>query len=286
LIIRLRSLGDCVLTTPAIHLLKNHRPDLRIAVMVEDRFADVFRGNPDVNAVLPAHPVAAAIWNPTLTINLHGGTGSMWMTVASTARFRAGFAHFRGQALYNRRIPRAQEILGEERTVHTAEHMASAMFWLGVPSSDIPRARLFTPSAPAEHPIAVFHPFASTEAKTWPAERFLAVASQLRNLEPVFIGSPFDDLTPFRQYRTVANTHLRETIALIRSASLFAGNDSGPAHIAAACNIPLAVLFADSDPVIWAPWRADAAQTLIAPSIEDIRVEQVIEAIAALGVAA
>ena len=53
LIIRLRSLGDCVLTTPAIHILKQHRPDLRVAVMVEDRFADVFRGNPDVNAVLP-----------------------------------------------------------------------------------------------------------------------------------------------------------------------------------------------------------------------------------------
>ena len=48
LIIRLRSLGDCVLTTPAIHILKQSRPDLRVAVMVEDRFADVFRRNPDI----------------------------------------------------------------------------------------------------------------------------------------------------------------------------------------------------------------------------------------------
>ncbi|MBE0656669.1 MAG: lipopolysaccharide heptosyltransferase family protein, partial [Bryobacteraceae bacterium] len=35
LFIRLRSLGDCVLTTPAIALLHAHRPDLQIAVMVE-----------------------------------------------------------------------------------------------------------------------------------------------------------------------------------------------------------------------------------------------------------
>ena len=34
-VIRLRSLGDCVLTTPAISLLKQARPDLRIAVVVE-----------------------------------------------------------------------------------------------------------------------------------------------------------------------------------------------------------------------------------------------------------
>jgi len=37
-IIRLRSMGDSVLTTPALHILKQTRPDLKIAVVVEDRF--------------------------------------------------------------------------------------------------------------------------------------------------------------------------------------------------------------------------------------------------------
>jgi heptosyltransferase-3 len=34
-IVRLRSLGDCVLTTPALALLKSSRPDLRIGVVAE-----------------------------------------------------------------------------------------------------------------------------------------------------------------------------------------------------------------------------------------------------------
>jgi hypothetical protein len=55
----------------------------------------------------------------------------MALTAASHARYRAGFQHFRAQWAYNLSIPRAQEILGEERAVHTAEHLASAMFWLG-----------------------------------------------------------------------------------------------------------------------------------------------------------
>ena len=38
LIIRLRSLGDCVLTTPAISLLHDYRPDLMIAVMAGGAF--------------------------------------------------------------------------------------------------------------------------------------------------------------------------------------------------------------------------------------------------------
>ena len=52
-IVRLRSLGDCVLTTPALEILKRARPDLRLAVMVEDRFRDIFEGNPDVDEILP-----------------------------------------------------------------------------------------------------------------------------------------------------------------------------------------------------------------------------------------
>ena len=53
-VIRLRSLGDCVLTTPALALLKAYRPDLRIRVVVEPRFAGVFEGNPDVDEISSA----------------------------------------------------------------------------------------------------------------------------------------------------------------------------------------------------------------------------------------
>ncbi|HEU0122207.1 MAG TPA: glycosyltransferase family 9 protein [Bryobacteraceae bacterium] len=286
LIVRLRSLGDCVLTTPAIRLLKQFREDLRVAVMVEDRFADVFRGNPDVNAVLPPHPAAAAAWNPQLTVNYHGGSRSMWLTIASLARYRAGFGHYRNQAIYNLRIPRAQEILGEERPVHTAEHLASAMFWLGAPQTEIPRASLYVPRIPAERPYAVFHALASAAHKAWPVERFLTVARGLRNLEPVFIGGPGDDLSPFREFRTEIKPSLRDSMSLIQSADLFVGNDSGPAHMAAALRVPLVVLFGESNPVTWAPWKAHA-QTLVAGGPMDrISVVSVVTAIETLGVTA
>ena len=41
-VIRIRSLGDCVLTTPALALLHAYRPDLSLGVVVEDRFREVF----------------------------------------------------------------------------------------------------------------------------------------------------------------------------------------------------------------------------------------------------
>ena len=59
-ILRLRSLGDCVLTTPALDILKRFRPDLRLAIVVEDRFREIFEGNPDLDEIHAPEPGGAA----------------------------------------------------------------------------------------------------------------------------------------------------------------------------------------------------------------------------------
>ena len=270
-LVRLRSLGDCVLTTPAIRLLKSFRPDLRLSIVVEDRFRAVFEGNPDLDELLPPELSALRRFRPALTINLHGGTRSAWMTALSGASIRAGFGHYRHRWAYNLRIPRAQETLGVERKVHTAEHLASAMFYLGVPHSEIPRAQLYAPPAPPAS-AAVLHPVAAAPEKTWPPDRFLEVAGRLQatGLDPIFIGAPSDDLTAWRAYRTQQGT-LAETKALLSRAALFVGNDSGPAHMAAAFGLPVVVFFGPSDRDIWAPWRTpNAILPVTAPASDAI----------------
>ncbi len=284
-IVRLRSLGDCVLSTPALDILKRFRPDLRVAVVVEDRFRAVFKGNPDIEEILPPDVKAVRRFRPELAINFHGGTRSAWMTALSGARFRAGFGHFRHQFPYNLRIPRAQEILGVERKVHTAEHLASAIFWLGAPLVEIPRAKLVSPGGPLSDgrgSVSVIHAVAAAAEKTWPADRFLSVAAHLRNagVEPLFIGAPTDDLGAFRAYRTVQAT-LADLKALLARARLFVGNDSGPAHMAAAFGLPVVVFFGPSDREVWAPWRTASQVLPITASADDA-----IAALARLRVAA
>jgi ADP-heptose:LPS heptosyltransferase len=273
-VLRLRSLGDCVLTTPALDILKRHRPDLQIAVVLEDRFRAVFEGNPDVNEILPPRPVRQ--WRPELCLNLHGGNLSTCVTVQSGARYRAGFAHFRHQFAYNVRIPRAQDILGVDRKVHTAEHLASAMFFLGAPIAEIPRTKLFSVGQASGLPT-VIHPFASSQAKMWPAANFRAVAEHLKDC--VFIGGADNDFTPFAGFTIMRGAPLAEIKSLLAGASLFVGNDSGPAHMAAAFGIPTVVLFGDSDREIWAPWRT-------ASEILDVSagVQEVLDAVARLRV--
>jgi heptosyltransferase III len=275
-----------VLTTPAVHLLKSARPDLRIAITVEDRFREVFEGNPDIDAILQPALAPLRSWKPRLCLNLHGGTRSAWMTALSGARQRAGYDHFRHRFAYNLHIPRAQEILHVDRTVHTAEHAASAMFWLGVPLSDIPRARLYVGQALSPANICVFHPVAATPGKTWKPEGFLAVAGHVKQagMEPVFIGATTDDLSAFASHRVIQGAPLSEIKQLLAGASLFIGNDSGPAHMAAAFGVPVVAIFGESDPAIWGPWKT-ASEIVTSPrGIAAVEVSQVLDAVARLGV--
>lgn len=279
-IIRLRSLGDCVLTTPALALLKQTRPDLEIGIAVEPKFAAVFEGSGLVSKILEPAWRAVRNWKPVLCVNLHGGTRSQWITALSGAKWRAGFAHHSTTFAYTFKIGRAQGILGVNGTVHTAEHLASAFFALGVPVQEVPRARLFAADSPLKGRYAVLHPFASAAEKQWPPERFCEVARYLKlwNIEPVFLGAAENDTAPFRAHEVFQGS-LSDAKAVISGATVFIGNDSGPAHMAAAFAVPSAVLFSTSNPAIWGPWRTEA-EVIVAPDgLNKVSVSRVIAAL-------
>ena len=279
-IIRIRSLGDCVLTTPSLELLHAHRPDLSIGIIVDDRFRGVFEHHPAVSEIVQS----VRRFRPEMVINFHGGTRSTLMTIGSGARIRAGFGHHIGAQAYNIRIPRAQQILGEDRPVHTAEHLASAMFYLGVPRVAIPRASLYSSDeTPVESGIyAVMHPFASAADKAWPVARFVEVAERLESRVIVLAG-PQDDVAPFARFRVYQSASLDTVKRLLRDSALFIGNDSGPAHMAAAFGIPCVVLFGPTNPAIWGPWRTMAR---VLQGSDGITVDQCLDAASELQVRA
>ncbi|HWP85427.1 MAG TPA: glycosyltransferase family 9 protein [Terriglobia bacterium] len=285
LLLRLRSLGDTVLMTPALRLLHQWRPDLEISVLVERPWDQLLEGNPSVQRVLTAGPKLATAWRVRrarfdAVVNLHGGPTSAWITRLSGARLRAGFAHFRSASAYTHRAPAAQQILGLRRTVHTAEHMASCLFWLGLPPTEIPPAEVFPQPAAMERVArklrsfgiaagdgyAVIHPTAVYDTKRWKAAGFAEIREYLEErygLRTVFICGETEvraldavERHASRPLLRAVGWSIRELVALLAGARILVGNDSGPAHIAAAARIPVVVLFGSSHSAVWGPWKA------------------------------
>ncbi len=286
LVLRLRSLGDTLLVTPALRAVKAWRPDLEVFTLVEKRFVGVFAGNPDVTEAIGFESRAQFLSTVAalrrrrfaLAVDVHGGATSALLTLASGARHRAGRTHYRFRFAYNVLCPEPPEVLG--RTVmHSVEDRMATFLWLGVPFAEVPamqvfpqpaarmavRQRLAACGVAAGARYAVIQATARFFTKEWPLARFAKLADWLHRehgLVPVFNCGPSEEerLRPVLRGRPglCLSTSVGELAALIEGAALFVGNDSGPTHLAAALRRPLVVLFGSSSSSIWGPWKAAA----------------------------
>lgn len=292
LVVRLRSIGDTVLATPALFALRRFLPDARIDILLEDWVAPVLDGSDLIDGVVIAPRDGASARaklartlrarDYDVVYNLHGGTTATLFTRATGAAHRVGFEHYQYSRLHNEIAPPPRDIW-QRPSLHSAEQQLALIGWTGVPVSDRPASHLAVTDIAAAsiaaklrelgvdfdqgESIAVIHPTAAFETKQWATEKFAQVAATLhaRGLTPVAIVSPAERLTlgslieatPARVLG-LSNLSLPEVTALTSRARLFVGNDSGIAHIAAAAGAPCVVIFGSSNRAHWRPWTTAA----------------------------
>jgi ADP-heptose:LPS heptosyltransferase len=119
----------------------------------------------------------------------------------------------------------------------------------------------------AEHQLghfALLHISSRRALKKWPSANFIALAGYLfheRNLQVVFIGdsSEIDDIENVRKqiefttFSTAGKLSLSALGSLMKKATIYIGNDSGPLHIAAILNVPALGLYGPGPPDIFYP---------------------------------
>ncbi len=295
LFVRLRSLGDTILSTPLYKALKTWRPDIEISVLVEPPNDEVLRNNPDINDVICLRQRGNSRFAGLLVksdvikrirrvsfdccINLHGGSTSAWFTLLSGARHRVGLRDFHNAFAYNHRIDVPARNLGGARK-HTVEYQMDWLRSLGLPPSEIPPLRVVPDPAlrvsvqsqltarglNPEARYCVIQPTSKFYTKEWTAQGFAEAADYVRvkhGLQTVLTGGPGEN-EKLRQVASrcespvvmIQSMQIRELAWVIQGAKLFIGNDSGPTHLAAALGVPTVVLFGSSDSQVWRPWQA------------------------------
>ncbi len=314
LLVRLRSIGDTVLMTPCITALKRWRPEIDVDVALEPFCAPLLEAHPDVRRVVTidrsmrgrigAIPgLRAAGYD--LELNLNGGSTASLLGLASGAPVRVGFSGYQLPWLSNCRVTSSWDVW-QRTDVHTVEHQLALIAGIGIPVDGAGATSLRTSPAAAEsvvsrlsdlglskQPFAVLHVEASLETKRWPAVEFAALASRLREqrgMPAIVIGQ---DRALVHQAAgsdgiAMSDFSLAETMGLIERAALFVGNDSGPAHVAAAFARPLVVIFGPSNVDLWRPWSAGpwrvvrgATADLVPAADVDEAIESVLEEVRA-----
>ena len=293
LIVRLRSIGDTVLSTPSLIALRRFLPDARIDILLEDWVAPVLEGFDAVDNILTLAPKdkrsrLKTAWQIRqnrydVAFNLHGGTTATFFVRASGAKYRVGYRHYQYNFLYTHLLNSPSDFWQQE-TNHSAEQQLALLGFVGVPVEDKPKSRLIVsekalasvneklsafrlpPSA-----FALLHPAAAFESKQWATENFARTAEFLseKGLQIIAVATKKErEILENLQTNSRVPVHLfddlslPEITALASKASLFVGNDSGIAHIAAAVSTPSVVIFGSSNVAHWRPWTDSPHEVL------------------------
>ncbi|MGI9035546.1 MAG: glycosyltransferase family 9 protein [Pyrinomonadaceae bacterium] len=291
LIVRLRSIGDTVLSTPALLALRRFLPDARIDILLEDWVAPVLEGFEAIDNILTfkkddlksrldaARKIRQNKYD--VAFNLHGGTTATFFVRASGAKYRVGWRKYQYNFLYNQLFSSAADFWQQE-IIHSAEQQLALLGLAGVPVQDKPKSRLAITEAAKisieaklakstiqnlKSKIALLHPAAAFETKQWATKNFARAAEFLSEKGFQIVAAAtakerqiLENLKLLARVpvTTFDDLTLPEIAALASRAEIFVGNDSGIAHIAAAVNTPSVVIFGSSNINHWRPWTRAA----------------------------
>lgn len=281
LVISSTAIGDTLLSTPAIHALRQRFPQAHLTGLLHRRVVALFRLYGELNEIIPLRrSLLHTAWSlrrarPDVAVILHGNEPEATMLAyLSGARYivKHPKRHFAPELLSS--FPGADAY--DPLTEHTIMGRLRLAGLLGADTSDT-TLRLPIPSGTEEkaaqllaaHGIGEgdacigFQVGAATRYKMWPATSFMLLAHRLLhanpNLKIVLLGSRQEGSlceeikSGVRDYsRSVINLagkiELPALPALVKNLSLLVTNDTGTLHVAIAVKTPTVSLFAPTDP--------------------------------------
>ena len=137
LVVRLRSIGDTVLSTPSLIALKRFLPAAQIDILLEDWVAPVLDGFDAVDNILTVSRKNKksrfeTAWRIRrnkyeVVFNLHGGTTATFFVRASGAKHRVGYREYQYNFLCNHLLSSPSDFWQRE-FIHSAEQQLALRF--------------------------------------------------------------------------------------------------------------------------------------------------------------
>lgn len=281
LIIKPSALGDIVHSLPFLNAVKKKFPESQIHWVVARGLHTFLEDHPMVdklwvidkdqwkrlgNLSRTVHEILS-LWqglrkeNFDAAVDLSGLLRSGLITFASKAAVKLGFAESDegSPCFYTHKIEGGTEIHAIDRYLRIAAALGCDTDAIRYPFAPYDPDPVICRDLPGEY--AVIAPSAGKEANRWPAKCFGELAAQLP-LPSVVISSASEALiarevvkySNGKALSLAGQTSLKNLIAVIQRASFFVSNDTGPMHIAAACNVPVFAIFGPANPLRTGPY--------------------------------
>ncbi len=263
--IRGGAIGDFILTLPAIKLLRDSFPAAHLEILGYQHIVALAQmsGYADASRSIEYGGLATFFTRDgDLAPDLVAYFSSFQQVVSYLFDPDEIFAHNLKRAGVRNFIAGSPKIRDEE---HAARQLARPLERLALYLEDPAAVIVPNEKRKIDPTLIAIHPGSGSEAKNWPLERFVELATRLLGAEEnwrlLLVGGEADgdrieesaSALPAEKVRVLKNLPLPELAGVLQNCSLFIGQDSGVSHLAAAVGAPCLLLFGPTDPAIWAP---------------------------------
>lgn len=282
LAIRLRAMGDVVLTTPAFASLAAGHPGAPLHVLTEARFAPLLEGLPHVARVWRIERTTASTVRTALALrrekfaiacDFFGNSRSAFLARASGAARVFGYALRGRERAYDTTVPRELRRADGGREHASAVHLRLARAAGGADVALTPQVAL-APAAIAQAQALLAQAGVQQAAravglvaagswgtKMWPLANSAVLARRIveSGREVLVIAGPGEDGLTRRLaalapgVRVLPPCGVAALAAVIARLGAVVGTDSGPRHLAAAFGVPSYAWFGPTHPDTWNP---------------------------------
>jgi len=301
LIIRTDAIGDLLLTTPMVTMLKRAEPELEIDLLAGERAAHILEGTSEIRRVL-VDPLS--FWERVRTIrrgDYHWAilarpepslAFALWL---AGVPFRVGTSRRLYSPLFNRPVRLKRKLGGR----HEAEYNAELLGPMGISNERIPWVKLEVTDEQRDSArellddnglapdlgFVVVHPGSRGSAPNLPYATYGEIVRGLREMGmPVVLtgseeevyplaalveqGTSGGDTTDAPLVNLAGQTSLPALIGVLAGARLMIASSTGPMHLAAATGTPVIVPYGLRPAISatrWKPWVAPEHYTLVLP---------------------
>lgn len=288
----MRLIGDVILTTPLIKILKTAYPDAAIDFLVNKKTGEFLekdqrvrqviyseRFDVDRNMHIEGESYVSRIFRQyDMAINLNYADRGNIAAIMAGRRWRIGFwggKSFTKNIWKKLFLTHPIEDRPNEHVAYRCKVVADA---LGLAAERL-ECKVFWDKGD-ERQVAealagrvengryfVVHPFARGSHKLWRMERFVEVSDAIAakyGLQPVWTSSPLPEeiqqlkataeACRFRPITVPGVFTLNQMACLLAGAAFYLGLDTAISHLAATTGIPMVALYGPTPAVHWAPW--------------------------------
>ncbi len=289
LVMRYRFIGDTILIVPFLRNLRRSYPDAIIDVLVGPQSGSALEGCPYINQLItfdttrfhkydqgtsqPRHFLSYARelrkHQYDLTFILKRSFSAAFLSWLIGSRYRVGYGTQARNFLlthlanWNQHIHEVESTLDVLRAVDIPVIDNYLEAWIS--EKEHQEIKQIVPELADGSTKIAIHAAAAHPDKLYPLARWSYVIQQLVSKAGarIFFTGAAQDYALYKFLSQEAGVNcvnlagklsLRQSMALYEQMQLVACVDSGPAHLAAACQTPVVSLFGPTDPERWRPW--------------------------------